>query len=117
MSIKCLKSLSPPTTGAKPKYSMGAGVLLHSVCSVCKALCRRPTKKKKKHNYPVREAGICFLGHCFPRWLGGGGTVDSLFLGPLLPLSPWGWLGAKGWEIWAVALVMLKYWLQVMTVK
>ena len=36
---------------------------------------------------------------------------------PALVPTMWSWTGAKGWEIWAVALVMLKYWLQVMMVK
>lgn len=44
--------------------------------------------------------------------------VDSFSL-LLLPLHPHhvGWMGTKGWRAGAVALVMLKYWLQVMLVK
>lgn len=62
--------------------------------------------------------GSVFWVTVFPGGWEVGGMVDSFSL-LLLPLHPHhvGWMGTKGWRAGAVALVMLKYWLQVMLVK
>lgn len=71
----------------------------------------------EKTNYPVREKlGSDFWVTVFPVVMGWEWLTHFLLLLPLSPPCGGGW-GPKAQEIWSCALVMLKYWLQVMMVK